>query len=142
MRAVVQPQAGRLARRLRGLAAHVLQPVALRRAWIQVGVAGHHTEFAREREFGLQLHAGRTHLARLHAEPRMVRILRRHVGLADVEHCGGKERIGARRLVLQADLVLLALARLERGAVELLSRDGVERRGIAHVRRDAVVEQI
>ncbi|KAG1221052.1 hypothetical protein G6F68_021033 [Rhizopus microsporus] len=72
----------------------------------------------------------------------MVRVLRRHIGLADIEYRHRDQGIGARRLVLQPGLVLLAFTRLEGAAVELLAGDRIERRGIADVGRKAAVEQI
>src|SRR5690606_40466708 len=67
---------------------------------------------------------------------------RRHVVLRQLVHRGRDVALAAGRLVADAGLVLLAGGRLEQLALLVGADAGVEAVGVAHVRRDAVVEQV
>ncbi len=70
------------------------------------------------------------------------RVVGDHVGLAQVEGRGGEQGARAFGLELDADLDLLAAAGIEGLVVRVDAAVGQEGRGVAHVGRPAVAEQV
>jgi hypothetical protein len=109
---------------------------------VQIGIGGRHVEAVAQAGFGLEFHAARADGSRLHAEIDVRRIGCQNVLLNQIERSHGGEQVRARRLELDADLLLLSSGRLEGFAGEVGADHRLERLGILAIRRDADIEQI
>ncbi|MDT4826320.1 hypothetical protein FQZ97_596290 [compost metagenome] len=132
---VVGPQRGRVV-------GDQLQAIAVVRALfdlgIGVGVGADQLQFRGDVGVGLELETAHLDFADLTADTGLVD---RDVFLGQVEHRCGQQYLGTGRLVLQAQFVLVAFGRFERGGGACAGR-GLERLGVGNVGREAGVEHV